>query len=440
MTSKILKIVSFFSISIFCIIGCVNDEKYNDPQSGIITYNLTPTKTVQEVYATSSIPTQYTADDIIEAYVTSSDDAGNFFNTIAFQTIPTDGSNPLGFSVSVDLKSFGQGFTPGRKVFIKLKDLYIAFIDGSMKIGDSFEDGIGRIPNYKWKNYLFPSDVIIPENNFVRTLSLEEATNNLNINTLIDVENVQFADESLTRTFYDVDDGGLATNHNIVDIAGGTQRFFRVSKFALFAVQSVPSGRGKIRVVLSKFGSTFQFISRNENDVELNNSRSYTFSGFLTEGFESFNVNQKSFPNYLNFDTLGTKNWVVKSGKFLEMSSFSGNTESNKSYLLIPVDMTTASTFTFQIKIQFFNGSSLKVYRTNNYQPGIKITDATLVDITTNFTLPTASTTTFGSAGIYTIPTNVTGNGYFVFEYSGTNIATGPAITTTVQIDNVIVN
>jgi hypothetical protein len=442
MNSKILKSISLFLIATFFITSCVNDDQYDTPPSGIVTYNLTPTKTVQDVYPISAAPTQYiVADDIIEAYVTSSDDSGNFFNSISFQTIPTDGSAPRGFSISIELKSYGEGFTPGRKVYIKLKDLYIALVDGSMKIGDIYQGSIGRIPNYKWKNHLFLSDVIVPENSFVRTLTLTQAAVDANINTLIDIDNIQFADQSLARTYFDVDNGGSATNHNIVDVTtGGTQRFFRVSEFSLFARQSVPSGRGKIRGVMSKFSTDFQFLIRNENDVKLTNPRNYSFSGAFTENFESFAVNQKSFSNYLNFDTKGTKNWLVKTGKFLEMSSFSGNIESNKSYFVVPVDMTAANTFTFQVRAQFYNGSSLKVYRTTNYVPGMKITDANLFDITTNFTLPSATTTAFASAGTYNIPNNVIGNGYFVFVYEGTNISTGPAVTTTMQIDNIIVN
>ena len=125
------------------------------------------------------------------------------------------------------------------------------------------------------------------------------------------------------------------------------------------------------------------------------------------------------------------------------MSSFGGSYEKNKTYFIIPVNMTNANTFTFQIKAQFYNGNTFKIYRTNDFKAGMKISDATLADITSNFVLPAATTSSFASAGTYSIPANVIGNGYFIFEYSGNNIASGsagPVLTTTIQIDNIVVN
>ncbi len=443
MKSRILKSIFFITVAIFSFISCVNNEEYTLPESGIITYNLITNKTVQDIVtASTGSATLYNTDDIIEAYVTSSDESGNFFGTITFQTIPIDGSAPIGFSVSVDLKSYKEGFIPGRKVYIKLKGLYTAFQDGSLKIGSQYQvTDIGRIASYDWNKYLFPSPIITPENSFARILTLAQAATSANLNTLIDLDNIQFADGSLTRSFYDIDNGGLATNHNVVDILGGTTRFFRVSKFALFAAQFVPSGRGKIRGIMTKYGSDYQFIARTENDIKLTTPRTYTFSGTLSENFQSFAVNQKAFPNYLNLTVEGAKDWTVKNGNFIEMSAFGGNVEKSKTFFMIPIDMTTANTLKFDIKVGFFtNALGLKVYRTTNYVPGMKISDATLIDITTSFALPSASTSAFVSAGTYNIPVNVTGNGYFLFEYSGTNISTGPPITTTIDIDNIVVN
>ncbi len=440
MRPKILKF--FFSTILFSVIltGCVNDE-FDTPEQGFATYNLTATKTVAEVVTVATqTAMQYTADDIIEAYVTSSDETGNFYNSISLQTIPTDGSNPIGFSVAVDLKSFGEGFNPGRKVYIKLKGLYTAMVDNAMQIGGLYQNEIGRIANSEWNKHLFPSETLVTEDSFVRTLTLAQTATNTNLNTLVEIDNVQFADSSLSRTLYDIDSGGGATNHNIVDVSGGTSRFLRVSSFSLFAVQNVPSGRGKIRGVMTKYGSDYQFIIRSEKDLKLNAPRTYTFLSTLNEGFQSFTNNQRNFTNYLNLNTEGTKNWVVRTGNYLEMSAFGGNYEKTKSYFLIPTDFSAASTLTFQIRAQFYNGSCLKIYRTTNYIPGNKISTATLFDITTSFALPSANTTTFASAGIYNIPSGVTGDGYFVFEYTGTNITTGPAVTTTIQLDNILVN
>lgn len=179
------------------------------------------------------------------------------------------------------------------KAYIKLKGLYTAVVDGSLKIGSLYNGEIGRISENEWQKYLFVSATKVSEENMVRIVSLATAATNTNLNTLIEIDNVQFADGSLARTYFDVDSGGSATNHNIVDIAGGTTRYFRVSQYALFAYQNVPAGRGKIRGIMTKYGSDYQFIVRHQNDVKLVNPRSYTFNSALNENFESYALNQK---------------------------------------------------------------------------------------------------------------------------------------------------
>jgi hypothetical protein len=93
----------------------------------------------------------------------------------------------------------------------------------------------------------------------------------------------------------------------------------------------------------------------------------------------------------------------------------------------------------------FWNGPVLKVYYVlaTNYTAGGAIDVTKMIDITSNFTIPTTPTSGYGSSftfsGNFVIPATVTGNGYFVFEYSG-NAAAFPALTTTLQLDNIIVN
>jgi hypothetical protein len=63
--------------------------------------DFTTNKTVGSPHYAGAI-TQYTYDDIIEAYVVSSDENGNFFKAISLQTIGTATAPAVGFSVPVD--------------------------------------------------------------------------------------------------------------------------------------------------------------------------------------------------------------------------------------------------------------------------------------------------------------------------------------------------
>ena len=122
------------------------------------------------------------------------------------------------------------------------------------------------------------------------------------------------------------------------------------------------------------------------------------------------------------------------------MSAFAGNVEDNKTYFMVPVNMTAASNFGFKVSVAFFtNRLGLKVYRSMDFVPGMKLKDATLVDISSSFPIPSANVNNL--AVNYAIPATVTGNGFFIFEYSGTSRTNaGPVVTTTIQLDDIIVN
>ena len=104
--------------------------------------------------------------------------------------------------------------------------------------------------------------------------------------------------------------------------------------------------------------------------------------------------------------------------------------------------MTAANTLSFKTKDGFNNGNVLKVWYTTNYTPGTDLSNATLVDITSQFTIAFGTTSgyaqNFTNSGVYNIPASVTGNGFFIFEYSGNGV--GSALTTTIQIDDITIN
>ena len=120
------------------------------------------------------------------------------------------------------------------------------------------------------------------------------------------------------------------------------------------------------------------------------------------------------------------------------MASF-GSGGSNKTYLAMPVAFTPGKKFSFKTKDGYYLGPVLKVYYSTNFVPGGDIGKATLVDITSNFKISSKTlvgyATNFTNSGEYVIPANLTGNGFFLFEYSGTS-----TVTTTIQIDDIIVN
>ena len=119
-----LKFYTVF-LAIAMTFGSCAKEEFDVPKLTCTQPDLKVNRTVEEVRAaTSSIVTQYTYDDIIEAYVVSSDEDGNFFKTISFQTLATATTPAMGFSVPVDASNTYIDFRLGNKVYIKMKNQY----------------------------------------------------------------------------------------------------------------------------------------------------------------------------------------------------------------------------------------------------------------------------------------------------------------------------
>jgi uncharacterized protein YkvS len=460
MKKLLIKFSIIATIALGVFSSCVNDDSYGVPDKTLKTYYLTTTKTVAQVNAMAgSLPALYTEDDVIEAYVTSSDDSGTFYKSISFQDKIATAPVLVGFSVPINATTlFGKGFTPGRKIYIKLKGLYIAKVFGSLQIGSLYEGRIGRISEFEYQNYLFPSIETVNENALVRTLTLAQAFTDVNQNTLIDLSVVQFADSSVGRTYYDVDSGGGATNHLLSSSTSTTERIIRFSNFALFTTKQVPAGSGKIRGVLGKFASTYQFVVRYESDIKLTDARFDTnpaivgnalvFDSTLNEPFTSYSTtNQTNFPKYINDAFVGSRYWQLKTfsgNKYIEMSAYNGANNPGvnaKVYFFVPVNLTAANTFTFKKQIRFNAGEALKIFyvTSDKYAPGDVIAINKFTDVTSSFNIvyPNNGSSDFGftTAGTYQIPPAITGNGYFVFEYIGS-----ATVTTTIQIDDIVIN
>ena len=456
---KNLKLVLTTAI-LAALTSCVNGDDYGTPDLSKECVTIETTKEVFEITDIATATTvQYTTDetltDYIEAYVTSSDEGGNFYKSISLMSL--DGLK--GFSMPVDNYNLYNEFEPGRKVTIKLdSNRYFNKQHGSTVIGSSYEGGVGRISGVEYKDVILRSCDNVNENDIVKDLSIAAAKNDQYLNMLIEFDAVQFTDASLGKTYYDasLNSFGGATNHEITD-EFGNKVIVRVSEYATFASNAVPSFNGKIRGVMTKYNSDYQFMIRTLNDVNLTDPRleidlyppiggsAIVYDATLNEPFTSYTTtNQQVFPKYINDAAVGSRYWqrkVFSGNTYIQMSSFGGTPEANRSLFLVPVNMTAANTLSFATNAGFHNGNVLKVYYTTDYVPGSQITSATLIDITSSFTispgLPSGYPASFTPSGVYNIPAGVTGNGFFVFEYVG-NGSGGP--TTTMQIDNIVIN
>lgn len=433
------------------ISGCANSDDVTAPE--IQFHEAVATITLEELYNKATTEIQhYTDNDVLEAYVSSSDEGGTFYKSVSLQ----NREGTLGFSIPVDMYNIHTYINPGRKVYIYLQDTYFAINHSSLVIGDLYqENNVGRMRPPDFYKKIFPSKEVLSEEELKQTVTLAQLKNNQYINILVEIENVQFDDTAVGKPFYDPDgfNIGGATNHKLTDATGSM--IFRTSAYASFATKIVPPNSGNIRGVLNKYNNDFQFMARTFDDLKLNQPRNrestaiggdaMIFNVIINEDFESYTVSdssQTSFPEYGNDYSFGGRYWAVRSfdhNKYIQLTSF-GNNTLTKSYFIIPVYFNGNNTLSFKTKDGYYNGNVLSVYfiSENDYTYGDFIDPATsgFTNITNQFTYSTGTTNgyadLFVGSGIYSFPSNTTGNGYIVFEYSGSE-----TVTTTIQIDEI---
>ncbi|OIQ19380.1 MAG: hypothetical protein BM557_06655 [Flavobacterium sp. MedPE-SWcel] len=446
--------------------SCVNDDDYNVPDLECIESTLVANKTVQEIYNNATdAAVLYEGDDVIEAVVVSSDQGGNFYKTMFLTSL--DGN--IGFSLQINDTDLFTNYNVGRKVFIKLTGLYTQIRSNTLQIGALYNGNIGQIPTLTYGDNIERSCTVIAEEELVNVITDLSTLDDSYIGKLIEFQGVQFTDASLGQTYYNesnVDGGGQTLTYITSSDAETITVPFRTGSFTEYGGTEVSANSGTIRGILTKFNTTYQFVSRYETDINLTEDRDgdtggsgsgdgtakggtdIVFGNPVSEDFESYDAGNHdgAFPKYVNDHSIGDRYWELREfggNQYIQMSSFNGSGnpgEPAKAYFFVPADF-AAPTFTFDKQMRYMSGEALKVYYVteNNYTVGEAFDVANFVDITAEFadlTYPAngESQNSFTSAGTYNIPASVTGNGFFVFEYTGTE-----TITTTVQIDNILV-
>lgn len=440
------KIIVILTVSVFTtLISCVNSDNYSAPDLSGDCKEVAVTKTVQDVatLATNSLQSYNTASantpDVIEAYVTSSDEGGNFYKSISFVSV--DGVK--GFSVPVDDYNLYTKYPVGTKVFVNLKDRYFYnnTQTASLEIGNFYDNGtptvttddkVGRISGVEYQDALVRGCAKVDESTLVNHLTIAAAKNNANINKLVELDAVQFADESVGKKYYDasLNSIGGATNHILKDANGGSI-IVRISEFATFSSKGIPSGNGKVRGVLTKYGSDFQFMIRTESDVMLTNPR---IVPLFEETFTS-NFGLWSKQSVIGAQVWGTTTFGNPAPCAL-MNGFSGTAQNNEDWLISPaINLSSVSNASFSFETSNrFAGPALTVWVSTNYTSGLPNT-ATWTQITTaNIPVWTSGGfTPWAGSGAIDV-SSYAGNSNFRIAFKYTSTTAGAASW---EVDNV---
>ena len=308
-----LKIVRILPI-ILILVSCIRSDDWEAPSS-TCNPNLKANTTIQNVYDLYQGNTIKILEDLVlEGYVISSDESGNLFNTIHVQD---KASNPtMGIQIELDLRDSYLRFSPGDKVFIQLKGLYLGRTKAIFKVGSAYTSFgnliVGRIPTHAIGKHIQKScdkePVLAPLVTTIEELEFQNA------NTLITIENIEFSEEELGESYAISEE---MTKRVLMD-CNDQQLLLLNSGYADFSQEILPAGMGNITGIYYPENEIPQIIVRSPSDLNFNKERCAEliteFTSdlvFISEIADPDNASTARFVElfYSGIDSLSLKGW-----------------------------------------------------------------------------------------------------------------------------------
>jgi len=222
---------------------------------------LTPTITISEVkemYQGTMIEFGVNTNYVMEGYVVSSDEYGNFKEKLVLQDAV---ENPTsGIQILLENETIFEDYTIGDKIFVKLNKLYMSKNDNILTLGFPNGDKITKIDALVINQFLYNSK----ENFEIQPteIFISEVQNPEYENTLVSVLDVQLVENELGKafTFFTGTNDETRTLETCGEI---TKLTVFTNGNATFSNELFPEGHGTITGVLST-----HLEIRNTNDIQ----------------------------------------------------------------------------------------------------------------------------------------------------------------------------
>lgn len=457
-TSRILSFMSILFVGF--LTSCVQDDDYKVPTVEIVEPNITANTTisiVKSMYSTTLVDFSEANNGgelIMEGYVVSNDEAGNFYKVLILQDAP---ENPTaGIQIDIDDPSLYDLYKPGRKVYVKLNpsglpSLGMTKLNGVLHIGSIQGTSVGRISANSYQDYIFRSSevaTLVP-----KVITPSEFDDNY-INMLVQIDNMQLSLPELGMPYANADDT-FTVNRLLKNCNDDSQTILRNSGFADFKSELFPTGQGSIVAVFSKYNSDYQLFIRDTDDIMFDGERcdpavldcsgpTSTANVLFSQNFEGTTEAALTAAGWININANGGNfKYSLRTfsgNSYMQASAFNSNENPYEAWLITPavnLDASTAEQLTFKTNAGYYNGAALNVYVSTDFTGNAAdIDNATWFLVNANLAQgPTSGYgTSFTNSGAINLSC-LDGNVYVAFDYVGSS--TG--ITTTFQIDDVMI-
>lgn len=247
---------------------------------------------VKEMYQGTMVEFGVNNNYVLEGFVVSSDESGNFKEKLVIQDAVED---PItGIQILVENDAIFEQYTIGDRVFVKLDQLYMAKNDGILTLGFPNGNEIKKIDASELGHFIYNSGEnfeIVPNE-----IIISEVLNTDYENTLLRVINVQLVENELGKafTFFTGNNDEIRTLETCGEV---TKLGVFTNGDATFANELFPEGHGTITGILS-------------DNLELRTNEDVQFT-------ESFEVCPIIIPKIMITEVADPKNSVL--ARFIEL-------------------------------------------------------------------------------------------------------------------------
>lgn len=270
---------------LFLINSCVQDDDFTVPsvvaediEEPVLAGTQTSFRAIKQRFEGSRGIATFTEDEdiYIEGYVVSSDETGNFFKELIIQNKTDASSDPqdprMGFRIDIDQAGLFSKYGQGRKVYVLLAGLSITRDNGVLAIGKLINGEFDKIQSVDLNDIVIRSPQVAQITPKTTTI---DQLNEDDLNTLISLENIQFTNSELGKTYAGEASDEFDGERLLESCEDADNIILSTSTFSDFVSEVIPQGTGVLTAVYSRdfFDTKDVLLVRDANDVVLDGSR-----------------------------------------------------------------------------------------------------------------------------------------------------------------------
>jgi DNA/RNA endonuclease YhcR with UshA esterase domain len=258
-------IFNFLALTFFLGFSSCLKENFDAPPTGGTDPNIDVNFTIDLLKQRYTGTNYFINEDlVIKAIVTADDKSGSFYKQIVIQ------DSTGGITLLLDGSSIFNDYPIGRRIFIKLKGLFLVQYKGLYQIAGSIapDGSFNGIPVSLFDRFILKGTYFHEVAPKVVTIS---QLNDSYQSELIELDHVEFQTSDAGQPFAD-GFNKQSVARVVKNCSGGSLETYN-SGYSNFANHLTPTGNGKLLAIYSVYNVTGQLLLRDESDLKMDSVR-----------------------------------------------------------------------------------------------------------------------------------------------------------------------